>query len=330
MTQSILSASDTRFKARALEVFHYQYERNPVYRDFVNRYNPNPPLFSSLTDIPFLPISLFKTKQVTCFPGGKHDLEFLSSGTGTEGRSRHLVRHAALYRTSILEGFRSFYGDPEDYIFLFLLPSWHERKDSSLVYMMRVLMESAPDPNHGFFGDNTDDLIRHIRDYRGGKKLFLTGVTYALLDLAEKNIRLPSDAVLVETGGMKGKRRELIREEVHMLLQQGTGLPSIHSEYGMTELLSQAWSQGSGIFHCPPSMKVLIRDPEDPGHFHTDHRSGNILVIDLNNRDSCSFIATEDIGKHTSGGGFEVLGRMDHAELRGCNLMMGGQDTTSR
>ena len=283
----------------------------------------SPLTVGSLDQIPFLPIVLFKSQDIICGEKTGQELSFVSSGTGGETTSRHIVKDALIYEMSFRKCFELFYGRPENYAIIGLLPSYLERKGSSLIYMMKQLMEDSGDPLSRFFSQDHWDLKNVIgQAHAEGKRIFLLGVSYALLDLAEKNIQIPADAIIAETGGMKGKRKEMIREELHAALTHAFNTNAIHSEYGMTELLSQAWSKGQGIFNCPPWMKILIRDAEDPYAFAPIGKPGGINVIDFANLNSCSFIATDDLGKIHSKGGFEVLGRFDYADVRGCNLMV--------
>jgi hypothetical protein len=236
--------------------------------------------------------------------------------------SKHYVADLSLYEKSFLAGFNLFYGNPEQFIILALLPSYLERKDSSLVFMAEKLIKLSKHSSSGFYLQNYRALVEMLSG-SSGQKVFLIGVTYALLELAEK-FRIPDiNGIVMETGGMKGRRKEIIREELHTILRQGFHVAKIHSEYGMTELLSQAYSKGNGIFKTPPWMKVLIRDTNDPKSLLGDHRTGGINIIDLANIYSCSFIATQDLGKTHTDGSFEVLGRFDNSDIRGCNLMTG-------
>ncbi len=312
-----------RFEQVTMEVFTHQYTANKVYRQYCDLMGRSPENVHTIPDIPFLPVSFFKTHDVICGEKTGTELVFTSSGTSKEQTSRHIVRDPSLYEMSFRTSFELFYGDPKQYTIIGLLPSYLERKGSSLIYMMKQLMEDSGDLLSGFVLHDHWHLNNIIQETTAkSRKLFLLGVTYALLDLSEKNIILPAGAVIVETGGMKGKRKEMVREEVHGILEQAFNVNSIHSEYGMTELLSQAWSTGKGIFNCPSWMKILIRDAEDPLSYASKGSSGGINVIDLANLNSCSFIATDDLGKLQADGSFEVLGRFDHADVRGCNLMV--------
>ncbi|TVR72282.1 MAG: acyl transferase [Marinilabiliales bacterium] len=245
-----------------------------------------------------------------------------SSGTAPAVRSAHYVADTALYEKSYLRCFEIFYGDPAGYCFLALLPSYLERGDSSLVYMAGGLIRKSGRPESGFYLDDLDSLASVIRsNEKRGIKTFLLGVSFALLDLFGRYGFRLGNTIVAETGGMKGKRKEITREELHDLIRRGSGLQHIHSEYGMTELLSQAWSRSGGIFHTPPWMKVMIRDAYDPFSCLEQGRSGGVNIIDLANIDSCAFIETADLGRMHPGGGFEILGRFDNADLRGCNLL---------
>ena len=249
---------------------------------------------------------------------------FESSGTTGQTTSRHYVADLSVYEESFLSGFRYFYGDPEEYFFAGLLPSYVERKNSSLVYMVNRLINISSDPHSGFFIEEVNKMITILQSVKKEKrKGILIGVSFALLDLAEKLAPDLSGIVVVETGGMKGRRKEITREELHLTLKKEFNIQSVHSEYGMTELLSQAWSKGDGLFYCPPWMKIMIRDTGDPLSILKEYgTTGGINVIDLANINSCSFIATGDLGKLYKDGGFEVLGRFDSSDIRGCNLLI--------
>ena len=255
---------------------------------------------------------------------GYHHRIFLSSGTAGMKQSRHHVRDTAIYDESLERTFRLFYGEPAEYAITGLLPSYLERDDSSLIYMANRLIQLSGNDAGGFFLDDHTALLQAIEKARAARlKVLLIGVTFALLDLAEKHPVDLSDVIIMETGGMKGRRREMIREEVHEIIMKAFGVSSVHSEYGMTELLSQAYSRGGGLFRTPPWMKVLIRDSHDPmSHSSEAGAAGGISVIDLANLWSCSFIATADLGRMHPGGLFEVQGRFDEADIRGCNLLV--------
>lgn len=315
----IFSADEKNFGPLALEVFRFQYERNAVYRSFCKSLNASPENISSLRQIPFLPISFFKTHDI-CASDKNPQTVFTSSGTSGQVTSRHTVADLSLYEESFLRSFKIFYGDIADYRFLALLPSYLEREGSSLVYMADRLIRLSEKNGSGFFLNEYEALQEKLR--QPGKKTLLLGVTYALLDLAEKFPEKLKDTIVMETGGMKGKRREMVREELHEILTKAFGVKTIHSEYGMTELLSQAYSQGNGLFHCPPWMRVLIREMNDPFAYAETGKTGGVNVIDLANLYSCSFIETSDLGKSHADGSFEILGRFDHSDVRGCNLMV--------
>ena len=315
-------ASEREFNTFAMEVFLYQYSQNEVYHEFVDARRINIRSISRVEDIPFLPIEFFKTRDVVCGNVPPQAI-FRSSGTTGMVRSRHLVTDLSLYRHSFIKGFERCYGNPEHVQFLALTPTPEQAPDSSLVYMIQQLMDLSSSPENGFFLANHSGLHARLRQQRArGRKVVLIGLTYALLDFAAN---FPGDyepVIVIETGGMKGKRQEITREELHSLLCPAFGVEQIHSEYGMTELLSQAWSQGDGRFSTPPWMKVLIRETNDPLTYVGPDETGGINIIDLANQDSCSFIATEDLGRLLFDGQFEVLGRFDPSEARGCSLMI--------
>ena len=276
----------------------------------------------TIQQIPFLPIQFFKSHSVI---SNENSIQktFTSSGTSGEQTSKHYVTDVSIYEKSYQNGFSQFYGNIEDYVVLALLPSYLEREGSSLIYMVSDLIQKTKNSESGFYLHNTDALIDKLIVLDStGKNVILIGVTYALLDLIEKHQFQLKNTIIMETGGMKGKRKELIREELHAQLCGGFGVSSIHSEYGMTELLSQAYSLGNGIFECPTWMQILIRDTEDALNYVENGKTGGINVIDLANINSCSFIATQDLGKKYPNTTFEVLGRFDHSDIRGCNLMV--------
>jgi len=323
LKQKIFSIdSNDSFNASALEIFRYQFENNKVYHDFVSALKIRPERIEHYADIPFLPIGFFKTQVV--FTGAKPlGRYFASSGTTGTTPSKHFYNELSLYETSFQTSFRLFYGDVPEYVIFALLPSYFENKNSSLIYMINNLIEKSGNEKSGFYLGNIDKLAEELNlQDQAGKKVLLFGVSYALLDLAEEYDFDLKNTIVMETGGMKGRRKEMVREELHKLLKRGFGVKTIHSEYGMTELFSQAYSQGKGIFFTPPWMKVLIRDTNDPLHLIENEKTGGINVIDLANIHSCSFIATQDLGKSHPGGSFEVLGRFDEADVRGCNLMI--------
>lgn len=311
-----------QFEKMALKVFRFQHEHNAVYRAFCDYLNTNVGAVKSLRQIPFLPIQFFKSHNVVSNNNPAQET-FTSSGTTGMITSRHLVTDITLYEESYRKAFSEFYGNIEDYVVLALLPSYLEREGSSLIYMVKDLIEMTNNSDSGFYLNQYDALIQKLIALdNAGQNVILIGVTYALLDLIEKHQFKLQNTIIMETGGMKGKRREMIREELHEQLCKGFGVTAIHSEYGMTELLSQAYSLGEGIFECPPWMQVLIRDTEDALTYLDDGKTGGINVIDLANINSCAFIATQDLGKKQPNNSFEVLGRFDHSDIRGCNLMV--------
>ena len=322
-------SSQKQFEKIALKVFRFQYENNLVYQEFCDFLNTDVQKVKSLEQIPFLPIQFFKSHDVVSSTDAIQDV-FASSGTSGMITSKHLVTDTSLYEQSYRTAFSQFYGNIEDYAILALLPSYLERSGSSLIYMVKDLIELSNNEDSGFYLNNYDELIAKLVSLdNAGKNVILIGVTYALLNLVEKQKFQLKNTIIMETGGMKGKRKELIREELHEILCDGFGVSSIHSEYGMTELLSQAYSLGNGIFECPSWMQILIRDTEDALKYVENGKTGGINVIDLANINSCSFIATQDLGKKYShqpadrqAGSFEVLGRFDNSDIRGCNLMV--------
>lgn len=310
------------FEKIALKVFRHQFENNKVYQDFCLLLKKDKSNVKTITDIPFLPIQFFKSHEIVSSTNPIQET-FTSSGTTGSITSKHLVTDTTLYEQSFRNAFSQFYGNIEDYVILALLPSYLEREGSSLIYMVNDLIEGSNHPESGFYLNNYDELIQKlIKLDSSGQNVLLIGVTYALLDMVEKQSFQLKNTIVMETGGMKGRRKEIIREELHGILCTGFGVPSIHSEYGMTELLSQAYSLGNGIFECPPWMSILIRDTEDALTYVDNGKTGGINVIDLSNINSCSFIATQDLGKKYPNHSFEVLGRFDASDIRGCNLMV--------
>lgn len=314
--------SQKEFEKITLKVFRHQYEHNQVYQDFCSLLKKDKTNVKSLEEIPFLPIQFFKSHTVLSSSKPIQET-FTSSGTSGMVSSKHLVTDLSLYEQSFRKAFSQFYGNSEDYVILALLPSYLEREGSSLIYMVNDLIESSNHPESGFYLHNYDELVQQlIKIDSSGQNVLLIGVTYALLDVVEKQTFQLKNTIIMETGGMKGKRKEIIREELHEILGNGFGVSAIHSEYGMTELLSQAYSLGNGIFECPPWMQILIRDTEDALTYVDFGKTGGINVIDLANINSCSFIATQDLGKKNPNHSFEVLGRFDSSDIRGCNLMV--------
>ncbi|WP_372794292.1 acyl transferase [Lutibacter sp.] len=313
---------NTDFEKITLEIFKFQAKNCTVYNEFLNLLKVDIKSVKSVYQIPFLPIQFFKSRQII---SSKKPVQriFLSSGTTGNTQSRHHITDLTIYEKSFTIGFENFYGNIEDYTVLALLPSYLERDGSSLIYMVNDFIEKSNKPKSGFYLNNLDELSKILIELdKKNEKVLLIGVSFALLDLVETfNFKL-KNTIIMETGGMKGRRKELIREELHQVLCKGFGVEKIHSEYGMTELLSQAYSKGNGIFECPPWMKVLTRDTEDALTILPEGKSGGINVIDLVNINSCSFIATQDLGKTYKNGTFEVLGRFDDSDIRGCNLMV--------
>lgn len=315
-------ASKKEFEKITLKVYRHQYDNNAVYRNFCELLGKDRQNVKSIHEIPFLPIQFFKSHEVVSNTNPVQ-ITFTSSGTTGMTTSRHLVTDLSYYEDSFRLAFSQFYGNIEDYAVLALLPSYLEREGSSLIYMVEDLIERSNNPDSGFYLHNYDELIQKLTVLdNAGQNVLLIGVTYALLDLTEKQDFNLKNTIIMETGGMKGKRREMIREELHEILCKGFGISKIHSEYGMTELLSQAYSLGDGIFECPPWMDILIRDTEDALSYVETGKTGGINVIDLANINSCSFIATQDLGKKYTNQSFEVLGRFDNSDIRGCNLMV--------
>ena len=323
----IFNVHPGQFVAQAGLVFRYQYQFNKVYRNYCDLRlgtagiesflgnNPNP------ENLPFLPIGFFKTHRIQC---GERDAEKIFTSSGTTGMelSRHFVQDITLYEQSFLKGFQQFYGDPGQYALLCLLPSYLEREGSSLIYMCQKLIEQSGNKDSGFFLDAKGRLLNVLQKReRAGQKSLLIGVGFALLDFAQEGPLRLEHTLIIETGGMKGRRKELTRMELHGLLKDAFGVPTIHSEYGMTELLSQAYSAGDGLFRCPPWMRVLVRDEDDPRMVKATG-SGMLCIVDLANLYSCSFIETADVGKVYEDGHFEVLGRLDQSDIRGCSLLV--------
>ena len=306
-----------------MQVFQVQAEKNPIYKAFLTGLGIRPSLISKPADIPFLPIQFFKSHQVLT-GSNEPQITFSSSGTTGTVQSRHYVAEPALYTESYINAFRLFYGDPKEYCILALLPSYLEREGSSLILMAEDLIKRSQNPDSGFYLHNRQELFTRLQaQEEKGQKTILLGVTFALIDFAEEFKMNLRHTLVMETGGMKGKRKEMIREELHAYLCGRLGLECIHSEYGMTELLSQAYSRGNGLFQCPPWMKIMPRDTSDPLSGTRFGTTAGINVIDLANLYSCSFIATQDLGKVYEDGSFEILGRFDNSEIRGCNLMVG-------
>lgn len=311
--------------AASLQTFRHQYENVEIYRRFVDYLKINPHEVNSLTKIPFLPIEMFKNHQILD-KNVTADLFFQSSGTTQMNLSKHFIADENIYEDSIYKSFEQFIGKPEDFIFLGLLPSYLEKQNSSLIYMVDYLMKKSGKPENGYFLYNHEDLLKLLNELKD-KKVILFGVSFALLDFLDyctsnPQILQPSNTLtVIETGGMKGRKEEMTKDELLKILQGGFKTDKIYSEYSMTELLSQAYSLGQNIYQCPNWMKIMVRNAEDPFNYEKDGRTGAINIIDLANIHSCSFIATQDLGK-TIGDKFQVLGRIDHSDIRGCSLLV--------
>ncbi|UPS92267.1 acyl transferase [Bizionia sp. M204] len=313
--------SEQAFQKQALEVFKYQFENNIVYRSFCDLLYKNPSDIHQFEDIPFLPIQFFKSHNIV---STTHTVQkiFTSSGTTGQSTSKHFVTDLSVYEQSFETGFETFYGNVEDYVVLALLPSYLERDGSSLIYMADALIKQSKQVESGFYLNNLEALKNTLLKLESqNRKVILIGVSFALLDLVEFHQFQLKNTIVMETGGMKGRRKELIRNELHDILKEGFGVLEIHSEYGMTELLSQAYSKGHGIFNCPPWMRVLTRDTEDALTIQKSGKTGGLNIIDLANINSCAFLATQDLGKIHTDGSFEIIGRFDNSDIRGCNLM---------
>ena len=310
------------FNNLALRVFKHQFENNGVYRSFCDLLYIHPSDVKKVEEIPFLPIQFFKSHEIL---SSRMEIQetFTSSGTTGSNTSKHLVTDLSWYQESYRKGFQYFYGDIEDYTVLALLPNYLEREGSSLIYMVDDLIKKSKKSASGFYLDNGTELSSTLKALDAkGEKILLIGVTFALLDLIEMDQFQLQNTIVMETGGMKGRRKEMTRMELHQVLESSFGVSKIHSEYGMTELLSQAYSKGKGVFEYPPWMKILTRDTEDALTILKNEKTGGLNIIDLANYNSCSFIATQDLGKVNNDGTFEVLGRFDHSDIRGCNLMV--------
>ncbi|MEO9512470.1 MAG: acyl transferase [Flavobacteriaceae bacterium] len=314
-------SNQVEFERLAMQVFLFQFEKNPVYKIYCQHLGKSPLNVLRVEEIPFLPIEFFKSHKVVSSKGNPQAI-FESSGTTQSRTSRHFVNDISLYEQSYSLGFNTFYGQPESFCILALLPSYLEREGSSLIYMIKDLVGKSKHASSGFYLYDLEKLHQTLYHLEQEKtKTLLVGVSFALLDLAEQFPMPLEHTIIMETGGMKGRRKELIREELHDILKTAFGIPEIHSEYGMTELLSQAYSHGHGRFKAPNWMKITTRDTEDPFTKQTFGKTGGINVIDLANVHSCSFIATQDLGKTYANGTFEILGRFDQSDVRGCNLM---------
>jgi phenylacetate-coenzyme A ligase PaaK-like adenylate-forming protein len=325
--KNLFSVTGNTFAAAAMELFRFQAKNCSIYREFLSHLNIKPESIQSPEEVPFLPVEMFRHHKIITAPEQPADEVFRSSGTTDIKPSRHYVMDSGHYKAVLRACFRYLVGKPEDFAILALLPSYLERNDASLVYMVQDLMTAGNIDDSGFYLHDYEQLIKHINKLRQSgthKKILLLGVSFALLDLAEKYPVDLSGVLVMETGGMKGRRRELIREELHHKLCKAFQVETIGSEYGMTELLSQAYALSSGEFSFPPWAGVYVSDPYDPLTLIKDGRSGTLNIIDLANVDSCAFLATRDIGVKNSDGSFQVLGRMDNSDIRGCNLLFEG------
>ena len=316
-------SNDLEFKSLALDVFRYQFTHNQVYRSWCLGLKKKPTNVRELSQIPFMPVEFFKNFTIQSWEGDPV-MTFSSSGTTGQITAQHHVSDSYIYEQSLLNGFKLEYGDPVDWVIIGLLPAYLERSGSSLVYMTEILIRESRKSESGFYLNNyaeLSNLLQTLKD--ANKKVWLIGVSFALLDLAELKPAAWGNLVVVETGGMKGRRKEMIREDLHQTIKNTWPIARLHSEYGMTELFSQAWMNDSGKFHTPAWMKVMIRETDDPFSYAENGKTGGINVVDLANLDSCAFISTSDLGKKFEDGTFDVLGRFDHSDVRGCNLMVG-------
>lgn len=323
-SERLKNMKENEFEPLALELFHFQAAANPVYKAYIQARGINPSRISTVGEIPFLPISLFKTHHVYCGSGFDPDLFYSSSGTTGQLTSRHYYWSEKFYLEHSLRLFEANYGSISDYHILALLPSYLERQGSSLIAMVDYLISQSNSDFSGFYLYNHDDLIKALFTCTDSdKKVLLIGVTFALLDMVERLNEIPlfDNLIIMETGGMKGRRREMIREEVHPILKDGFHVNAIHSEYGMTELMSQAYSKCNGKYILPKTMDVYIRDIHDPFAYQNKN-VGGMNIVDLANFHSCAFIETQDLGKKYENGELEILGRFDNSDVRGCNLMV--------
>ena len=312
----------SEFKKQCLDIYNFQYENNMVYQNYCNMICEDPTDVNEINKIPFLPISFFKTKKI--LSTDNFEKVFYSSGTTTNSRSKHFISSLKLYQKSFINNFKLNYSDITQYRILALLPNYYDNKDSSLIYMIEKLIKLSKSKESGFFLDDYINLSKKLieLDAKKERKTILIGVPYALLDMINFNQFQLNNTIIMETGGMKGRRKEMVRTELHEKLKRGFGVSKIHSEYGMTELLSQAYSKGDGIFKTPSWMRVIIRDINDAQNLDFNKKSGAINIIDLANYNSCSFIATDDMGKHVNDDEFELIGRIDNSDIRGCNLLV--------
>lgn len=322
--ETLFKGEKLEFESSALAIFQLQAQYNPIYAQWIKHLGKSPAQIKEVDEIPFLPIDFFKSQRLSLFKE-EPTYFFQSSGTGGYGQSKHAVYSENLYDAICDRGFESFYGPIQDFTVLALLPAYLERKGSSLVRMADRFIRASQDEDSGFFLQDQEGLANVLkRKKEEGRKVLLLGVSFALWDLAESFPQDLSGMVIMETGGMKGRRKEILRKDLHQILREAFQVKTIHSEYGMTELFSQAYSAGEGLFECSQTMRVFIREMEDPFSWARKGKSGGINIIDLANLDSCAFIETQDLGRLHENGSFEILGRFDRAEVRGCNLMVGG------
>lgn len=322
----IFFCNDNDFNQLAIDIFQFQHSNNTIYKAYCDALHIKPEKIDNFKNIPFLPIQFFKTKGITTTSFSPQTI-FESSGTTGSVKSRHLIKDLSVYEESFLKTFELFYGAPEKYCIIGLLPSYLERENSSLVYMVNQLIKKSQHPNSGFYLNDFGKLHTTLSENEQKKQpTLLIGVSFALIDFAEQYPMKLKHTIVMETGGMKGRKKELIRTALHEILQTKLGVKSVHSEYGMTELLSQAYAEKDGLFSSPPWMKILIRAEDDPMDVNciNDEKiiSGAVNIIDLANIYSCSFISTDDTGKLHPDGSFEITGRLDNADMRGCSLMV--------
>lgn len=320
---SVFNITDSlTFNEISLQIFHFQYQNNSVYSEYVDLLKIDTSKISEFNQIPFLPIRFFKTREIKT-GDWEEQIIFTSSGTTGNQTSRHFVKEMSLYEKSFLNVFRHFYGEPKDFVILALLPSYLEREGSSLIYMTEKLIQLTQRKESGFFLDEKEKLFQLLKELESkNEKTILLGVSFALLDFCEEYSINLKNTIVMETGGMKGRRKEMTRTELHALYEKSLGVKNIHSEYGMTELLSQAYSKGEGKFICPPWMKIVVTNLNDPKEILSFGKTGRLNIIDLANIDSCAFISTDDMGKINEDGSFEISGRIDQSDMRGCNLLV--------
>lgn len=322
LIDKVFTTKNENFEETVWEVFKFQANNVEAYQKYIQYLGVNPGSLGHILDIPFLPISFFKSQNIIA-KGCKSQQTFLSSSTTGKGQSQHLTADISVYEKSFSQGFQLFYSDPKEYCILALLPSYLERTGSSLVYMADSLIKQSQHADSGFYLDEFEKLSEILKENEAkGQKTLLLGVSFALLDFCAAYPLQLKNTTVMETGGMKGRRKELTRFELHKALKEGFGVEEIHSEYGMTELFSQAYAKQEGKFTCPPWMKVFTRTADDPFSYNNTSKTGALNIIDLANIYSCSFIETEDLGRTYADGSFEVLGRMDFSEVRGCNTMV--------